>query len=67
MIWVVSTYMASISVAEEVKWAWFILSLCSIAAYVISLAKTFKVAADSRSEAIAQVCPRDLILLGSLF
>jgi bacteriorhodopsin len=56
--------MASISVAEEVKWAWFILSLCSIAAYVISLAKTFKVAADSRSEAIAQVCPRNLLLLG---
>jgi bacteriorhodopsin len=56
--------MASISVAEEVKWAWFILSLCNIAAYVISLAKPFKVAADSRSETIAQVCSRNLILLG---
>ena len=32
VMWVASTYMASISVAQEVKWCWFILSLCGLAA-----------------------------------
>lgn len=56
VMWVVCTYMASISVAQEVKWCWFILSLFGLAAYILSLARTFKLAAEARSEGISQVC-----------
>jgi len=55
VMWVASTYMASISVAQEVKWCWFILSLCGLAAYVLSLVRTFKVAAEARSEGVSQL------------
>lgn len=53
VIWVATTYMASISVAQEVKWCWFLFSLVGLAAYVLSLVITFKKTAEARSEGIA--------------
>jgi bacteriorhodopsin len=54
-MWVAATYMASISVAEEVKWCWFILSLCGLAGYILSLVRTYKPAAEARSEGVSEV------------
>ena len=54
-MWVASTYMASISVAQEVKWCWFVLSLVGLTAYVLTLVRTFKVNAEARSEGVSQV------------
>jgi H+/Cl- antiporter ClcA len=55
VMWVATTYMASISVAEEVKWCWFILSLAGLTGYVLTLVRTYKVAAEARSEGVSQV------------
>ena len=54
-MWVATTYMASISVAQEVKWCWFILSLCGLAGYIFSLVRTYKPAAEARSEGVSEV------------
>ena len=54
-MWVATTYMASISVAQEVKWCWFLLSLCGLSGYLLSLVRIYKPAAEAKSEAVSEV------------
>lgn len=55
VMWVATTYMASISVAQEVKWCWFLMSLGGLAGYVLSLVRIYKPAAEARSEGVAEL------------
>merc|ERR1712216_954887 len=55
VMWVATTYMASISVAQEVKWCWFLMSLGGLAGYVLSLVRIYKPAAEARSEGVSEL------------
>ena len=55
VMWVATTYMASISVAQEVKWCWFLLSLCGLSGYLLSLVRIYKPAAEAKSEAVSEL------------
>ena len=41
-VWIISTYMGSVSVVTTVKWFWFLLSLAALAGVIVALARSFK-------------------------
>lgn len=55
VVWVAATYMGSISVAQEVKWVWFLISLFGLAAAIFNFARTYDNASKSKSEELAKL------------
>jgi bacteriorhodopsin len=54
-VWVISTYMGSVSVVTTVKWFWFLLSLAALAGVIVALARSFKEASIQRYPEVAEL------------
>jgi bacteriorhodopsin len=55
VVYIFGTYMGSVSVVTTVKWFWFFVALVGLGGALISITRTFKIAAVSRGTDIEQL------------
>jgi bacteriorhodopsin len=55
VVYIFSTYMGSVSVVTTVKWFWFFVALVGLGGALVSITRTFKIAATARGADIEQL------------
>jgi bacteriorhodopsin len=55
VVYIIASYMGSVSVVTTVKWFWFLISLAGIAGVLVHFAVVFKRAADSKGSEFSQL------------
>ena len=55
VVYIIASYMGSVSVVTTVKWFWFLISIAGIAGVLVHFAVVFKRAADSKGSEFSQL------------